>query len=126
MAKMNKKLITLLHTLPSMGMAFIVLGVLLMVASFAFSIQGNSVLFAGLFFILAGVAGFVYSLKKDKPIIDLSFYIFFISLGIFSQLQNHLIFVRNYQFVSLTMDIDDFNLRIVLQMLTEFGDINIH
>ena len=32
MAKMNKKLITLLHTLPSMGMAFIVLGVLLMVA----------------------------------------------------------------------------------------------
>lgn len=70
---MNKKLITLLHTLPSMGMAFIVLGVLLMVASFAFSIQGNSVLFAGLFFILAGVAGFVYSLKKDKPIIDLSF-----------------------------------------------------
>lgn len=39
MAKMNKKLITLLHTLPSMGMAFIVLGVLLMVASFAFSIQ---------------------------------------------------------------------------------------
>lgn len=122
MAKMNKKLITLLHTLPSVGMAFIVLGVLLMVASFAFSIQGNSVLFAGLFFILAGVAGFVYSLKKDKPVIDLSFYIF----GNFSQLQNHLIFVRNYQFVSLTMDIDDFNLRIVLQMLTEFGDINIH
>ena len=36
MAKMNKKLITLFHTLPSMGMAFIVLGVLLMVASFAF------------------------------------------------------------------------------------------
>lgn len=124
MAKMNKKLITLLHTLPSMGMAFIVLGVLLMVASFAFSIQGNSVLFAGLFFILAGVAGFVYSLKKDKPIIDLSF--LFISLGIFSQLQNHLIFVRNYQLVSLTMDIDDFNLRIVLQMLTEFGNVNIH
>lgn len=64
MAKKNKKLITLFHTLPSMGMAFIVLGVLLMVASFAFSFQGNSVLFAGLFFILAGVAGFVYSLKK--------------------------------------------------------------
>ncbi len=61
---MNKKLITLLHTLPSMGMAFIVLGVLLMVASFAFSIKGNSALFAGLFFILAGIAGFVYSLKK--------------------------------------------------------------
>ena len=123
MAKMNKKLITLLHTLPSMGMAFIVLGVLLMVASFAFSIQGNSVLFAGLFFILAGVAGFVYSLKKR--ISRSSTYPFYI-FGNFSQLQNHLIFVRNYQFVSLTMDIDDFNLRIVLQMLTEFGDINIH
>ena len=121
MAKMNKKLITLLHTLPSMGMAFIVLGILLMVASFAFSIQGNSVLFAGLFFILAGVAGFVYSLKKAGHRL-----ILFIFLGIFSQLQNHLIFVRNYQFVSLTMNIDDFNLRIVLQMLTEFGDINIH
>lgn len=36
MAKMNKKLITLLHTLPSMGMAFIVLGVLLMTASLRF------------------------------------------------------------------------------------------
>lgn len=81
MAKMNKKLITLLHTLPSMGMAFIVLGVLLMVASFAFSIQGNSVLFAGLFFILAGVAGFVYSLKKGQAGHRL---ILFISLGIFS------------------------------------------
>lgn len=87
---MNKKLITLLHTLPSMGMAFIVLGVLLMVASFAFSIQGNSVLFAGLFFILAGIAGFVYSLKR----ISRSSTYPFISLRIFSQLQNHLIFVR--------------------------------
>ena len=64
MDKMNKKLISLLHSLPSMGMAFIVLGVLLMVASFAFSIQGTSVLFAGLFLILAGIAGFVYSFKK--------------------------------------------------------------
>ena len=64
MAKMNTNLITLLDSLPCIGMAFIVLGVLLMVASFAFTIKGNSVLFAGLFFILAGIAGFVYSLKK--------------------------------------------------------------
>ena len=47
-----------------MGMTFIVLGVLLLAASFAFAIKSNIMLFAGLFFILAGVAGFVYSLKK--------------------------------------------------------------
>jgi len=64
MAKMNKKLIQSLRALPSMGMAFIVLGVLLMAASFVFSVKGNIMLFAGLFFILAGIAGFVYSLKK--------------------------------------------------------------
>ena len=64
MAKMNKKLITLLHTLPSMGMAFIVLGVLLMVASFAFSIQGNSVLFAGLFFHSGGSNRICIFIKK--------------------------------------------------------------
>ena len=64
MAKMNKKLITLLHTLPSMGMAFIVLGVLLLAASFAMNIKNNSMLYAGLFFILAGVAGYIYTIKK--------------------------------------------------------------
>ena len=47
-----------------MGMTFIVLGVLLLAASFALSMKSNIMLFAGLFFVLAGVAGFVYSLKK--------------------------------------------------------------
>ena len=61
---MDKRLKKPLHTLPSMGMTFIVLGVLLLAASFAFAIKSNIMLFAGLFFILAGVAGFVYSLKK--------------------------------------------------------------
>ena len=61
---MNKKIKKSLRTLPSMGMTFIVLGVLLLAASFAFAIKSNIMLFAGLFFILAGVAGFVYSLKK--------------------------------------------------------------
>ena len=61
---MEKRLKKSLHTLPSMGMTFIVLGVLLLAASFAFAIKSNTMLFAGLFFILAGVAGFVYSLKK--------------------------------------------------------------
>ena len=61
---MNKKLRKSLRTLPSMGMTFIVLGVLLLAASFALSMKSNIMLFAGLFFVLAGVAGFVYSLKK--------------------------------------------------------------
>lgn len=61
---MDKRLKKSLHTLPSMGMTFIVLGVLLLAASFAFAIKNNIMLFVGLFFILAGIAGFVYSLKK--------------------------------------------------------------
>ena len=61
---MNKKLKKSLRTLPSMGMSFIVLCVLLLAASFALSMKSNIMLFAGLFFVLAGVAGFVYSLKK--------------------------------------------------------------
>lgn len=61
---MDKRLKKSLHTLPSMSMTFIVLGVLLLAASFAFAIKNNIMLFAGLFFILAGIAGFVYSLKK--------------------------------------------------------------
>lgn len=61
---MDKRLKKSLRTLPSMGMTFIVLGVLLLAASFAFAIKNNIMLFAGLFFILAGIAGFVYSLKK--------------------------------------------------------------
>lgn len=61
---MKKRLKKSLQTLPSMVMTFIVLGVLLLAASFAFAIKSNIMLFAGLFFILAGVAGFVYSLKK--------------------------------------------------------------
>ena len=61
---MDKRLKKSLHALPSMGMTFIVLGVLLLAASFAFAIKNNIMLFAGLFFILAGIAGFVYSLKK--------------------------------------------------------------
>lgn len=50
--------------LPSLGMTFIVLGVLLLVISFVMSIKTNIILFAGLFFIIAGIAGYVYSLKK--------------------------------------------------------------
>ncbi len=86
MAKMNKKLISLLHTLPSMGMAFIVLGVLLMVASFAFSIKSNimraflhpgwrSVFLFAEEEIATECCLFegIHNERKDKPVIDLSF-----------------------------------------------------
>ena len=62
---MNKKFKDSLRMIPSMGMTFIVLGVLLLAASFAFSVKGNVLLFAGLFFVLAGVAGYIYSIKKS-------------------------------------------------------------
>ena len=64
MVKLNKNIKKSLQALPSMGMAFIVLGVLLLAASFTLNIKGNIIHFAGLFFIIAGVAGFIYSLKK--------------------------------------------------------------
>ena len=37
-----------------------------------------------------------------------------------------LFFFGRYQFVSLTMNIDNFNLVIVFEMLTQLSDINIH
>ena len=36
------------------------------------------------------------------------------------------ILLRNNQFVALAMDVDDLDLIVVLQMLTQFGDVNIH
>ena len=60
----NQKLKNSFRALPTMGMAFIVLGVLLLTASFAMNIKNNSMLYAGLFFILAGVAGYIYTIKK--------------------------------------------------------------
>ena len=59
----NQKLKKSFRALPTMGMAFIVLGVLLFAASFAMNIK-NNMLYAGLFFILAGVAGYIYTIKK--------------------------------------------------------------
>ncbi len=58
------KLKQTISALPSMGMAFIVLGVLLLAATFAMSIKSNILLFAGLFFIVAGTAGYIYSIKR--------------------------------------------------------------
>lgn len=60
----NQKLKNSLHALPTMGMAFIVLGVLLLAASFAMNIKSNSMLYAGLFFILAGVVGYINTIIK--------------------------------------------------------------
>ncbi len=48
----------------SLGLTFIVLGVLLFVIDFIMNIKSNVPLFAGLFFVIAGIAGYIYSLKK--------------------------------------------------------------
>ena len=38
----------------------------------------------------------------------------------------HLLIFGGDQFVSLTVDVDNLNLRIVLQMLAQLGDVDIH
>ncbi len=62
----NNKLKLSLHALLSMGIAFVVLGILLLAVSFVMDIKSNILLFAGLFFIIAGTAGYVFSLKKGQ------------------------------------------------------------
>lgn len=62
--KMNKKLKKSLNVIPSMGITFVVLGVVILAASFFLNVKSNMVLFAGLFFVIAGTAGYIYSLKK--------------------------------------------------------------
>lgn len=60
----NDKLKQSFHALLSMGITFIVLGVLMLTASFVLGVKSNILLFAGLFFIVAGTAGYIFSLKK--------------------------------------------------------------
>ena len=62
--KWGKNFKSSLQALPSMGITFIVLGVLLLTVAFALSLKSNLLLFAGLFFILAGSIGYIYSIKK--------------------------------------------------------------
>lgn len=62
---MGKRVKSTLQALPSTGIAFIVLGVLLLAASFALSQKSNILLFAGLVFIVGGGFGYIYSLKKE-------------------------------------------------------------
>ena len=61
---MNKRLKKTLNVIPSMGIAFVVLGVVILTASFFMNVKSNTILFAGLFFVIAGTAGYIYSLKK--------------------------------------------------------------
>lgn len=56
----------LLPALLSMGMTFIVLGVLMLASSYIWNIKNNILLFAGLLFIVLGTIGYVYSIKQ-KP-----------------------------------------------------------
>ncbi len=62
---MNKSMLKQsFHALLSMGITFIVLGVLMLAVSFVLGIKNNILLFAGLFFIVAGTAGYIFSIKK--------------------------------------------------------------
>ncbi len=60
---MNNRLKNYLKALPSMGLTFVVLGVLLLAISFLMDVKNNILLFTGLFFIVVGIAGYVYTLK---------------------------------------------------------------
>ena len=60
----SSKLKNYLRALPSMGLAFVVLGVIVFAVSFLLNIKNNILLFAGLFFVVAGTAGYVYSLRR--------------------------------------------------------------
>ena len=64
--KMNKMAGNTLQALASMGIAFVVLGVIILASTLLFNMKSNLMLFVGLFFIVAGCVGYVYSLKKGR------------------------------------------------------------
>ena len=64
-SKNGKKIQKGLHMLPSMGIAFIVLGVIILAASFALSLQSNFLLFAGLLLIVAGGIGYIVNIARN-------------------------------------------------------------
>lgn len=66
--KINK-IKQLLPALISMGMTFIVLGVLMLAASFVFGIKNNILLFAGLFFIVAGTEDMYIRSSKSLSLV---------------------------------------------------------
>ena len=53
-----------IKALPTLGITFVVLGVIILASTLMLNLKSNFVLFAGLFFIVAGVAGYIYTLKK--------------------------------------------------------------
>lgn len=60
----RKKIQSSLQALPSMGIAFVVMGILVFASTFVFCIRSNALLLTGLFLVIAGCLGYVYSLKK--------------------------------------------------------------
>lgn len=62
--RMNKNM----SCLQAISTAFITLGIILFAVVLEFKVNNNIPLFAGLFLIIAGIVGYVYSLKdiKDK------------------------------------------------------------
>lgn len=62
--KKDQKVVSFTRMLPSMGLTFIVIGVLIFASTMIWSLKNNILLFTGLFFVIAGIAGYVYSLKQ--------------------------------------------------------------
>ena len=62
--KKGNNLASFARALPSMGLAFIVIGLLIFASTMVWSTKSNILLFTGLFFVIAGIAGYVYSLKQ--------------------------------------------------------------
>lgn len=63
--KMSGAAKNVLQTVAASGVTMIVLGVIVLTSCFVFKFESNLPLLAGLFLIIAGCAGFVYSLKKS-------------------------------------------------------------
>ncbi len=54
------------HITSTTGIAFVVLGVLLLVFSFVASLTSNTILFVGLLFVVLGIAAYVYGIKRES------------------------------------------------------------
>lgn len=64
LTKKNSKISTFAHTIPTMGITFIVIGVLIFATIMIWNIKNNILLFTGLLFIISGIAGYTYSFKQ--------------------------------------------------------------
>ena len=101
--KLNKKLFkkVLSKVIYIFNIPMTILGVLIFCVYTIFQINNNILLFSGLFFVFAGIAGYIYHHKKSCL-----YY------------KHWLFLLRNNKFITFTMNIDNFNLVIILKMFT--------